>query len=391
MTTPAAAHARSRVVHLVEPEQAGEGSALVAACAARVPGAEHRVILLGGAVARDAARAAGLEPDRVAIPPLGMAEGLARTVRRWLREPGLTPDLVVAWSEGAAGLAARAAPSVPRLAIFTAGPHRFGRGFLSDELRRRALARTPVAICGPALAPVWLSAGASVYAGLPSPWFAGPVRSARAATRAALGLAEDETAVLLLADPPSLAHPQRFAHVLGIIEVSGRRCVGLVPDTLPRWSRAARYVRRFGFAWPFVRFQGAFLSALAAADVVVWQPHALPDDADSPRAGGAALALAALAAGVPVVSVDHPLSRGAFDGLTDADAMLASELIDHRIATVLRTWITDAPRRERLLHEVAAQGPARQAAFESAWSGLIAAALDRSAPAVAASARTALA
>ena len=356
-----------RVAHLIDPDFGGEAALWAAAAAQRVPGFQHRAWLIGGQAARHAARAAGLAIDREACAPLGLGELAARSVKRWMAEPGPRPDLLIAWSEAAMGLAGFAAPETSAIGVVCSSPQRTWRGVGAGWLQRHALARTPIICCGAGLIDSWAAIGAAAHREIPLPGRA-PGRDDRDAVRAALGLERDEVAVLLLADPPDIGEPKRFAHLMGIMEVTGHPAVGLVGDAVGGWPRAARFVRRFGTDWPFIRFQGAWVDALAAADLVVWQTRAQPMVADAPRRGGAVLAMAALAAGVPVVAVDEPFTRATMAGLAAAPELLADGQVDHRLASVLRGWVADADRRSAFAAVARAFAAAQQAAFERAFA-----------------------
>lgn len=366
-----------RVVHLLDPEFAGEGALCAAAAAQRVPGFVHQLWLIGGEHARAGARSLCSAIDRTACAPLGISELATRTVRRWTTEPGQRPDLIVAWSEAALGLAALAAPEIAAVGMMTSSPLRSWRGVAAEWLQRRALARTPIMTCGRGLRDAWTAAGASVTGEIALPGRVPASLRDRAAVRQELGLEPNEVAVLLLADPPTLGDAKRFAHLLGIMEVCGCPAVGLVGDSVTGWPRAARFVRRFGTDWPFIRFQGPWLDALAAADVVVWHAHKMPIHAAMPRFGGAPLALAALGAGRPVVTVDHPFTRAALSEIGEAHGLLAAGSVEHRLATVLRGWVGDPPRRAAFAEAGRAFAAQQQSVFEADFARALSTCVDR--------------
>lgn len=197
-----------RILHLVEPVAPGLAGSVrraiahdagVLGCRAAIErerGFEHRVCLIGPTSGERRAADLGLRAtDRVA-PALGIP-ALAWYGLEALTQQRGRPDAVQCWSAGLV----RAA----KLAFGDSAPC-FGP---PDEFP------------------------------LPEP---GPTPG-RAALRRGLGLRARDTAVLLIADPASVADARRFVSLLGLLEATGHLCAGIIPAGSRALVRARRYCR----------------------------------------------------------------------------------------------------------------------------------------------------
>jgi hypothetical protein len=197
-----------RILHLVEPPAPGLAGALwrpapydagVLACRAaieRTPELEHRVCLIGPTSAERRAGALGLHTTHRIAPPAGAVSLGWFGLESLVRDRGL-PDAVQCWTR-------------PLL-----------------RLARLALGNSVPCVGPPAEYP------------LP----AAPASVDRDQLRRRLGLQAGEKAVLLLADPPSTADARRFVFMLGLIEVAGHRCAGVIPSGARHLVRGRRFAR----------------------------------------------------------------------------------------------------------------------------------------------------
>jgi hypothetical protein len=131
----------------------------------------------------------------------------------------------------------------------------------------------------------------------------------RAAARAALGVADHETAILLASDRPEVGDARRLAGLVGILHLAEHATVGLASSRSDNFRRAARFLRGFNRDWDVIALSTPPHLSLAAADIVLYdQGDTLTADAGpGPRTGG--VVVAAAAAGIPVVAVDTSLTR----------------------------------------------------------------------------------
>jgi len=303
------------VAHLIDADT-GEGGVL--ACAAALAGSpadiHHRVLAIGPAWVQARAHELGLNiHERVAAGVSALSR--ARALRAALRATGSRPDALQAWSVSAGATADRAGfgsrlvicGSTPRdPARWLAGPTVAAWPWQPHDAWRRAGAVDIRELPTPELRPPWIGrgqGGADDYT----------------AVREALGIAPDDEAVALVADPPSDGNARRFVYLLGLLHVGGRRIIGLVPEGCSSLDRAARYTRAHGKRWGLIPVRGPMSRALAGADVAAI-------DESRPDAAGL-LALVARAAGVSVVTIGP---GPAAPEVARRTAALANDALDRR-------------------------------------------------------------
>lgn len=158
-------------------------------------------------------------------------------------------------------------------------------------------------------------------------WPAALTPARRAGARSALGIADTERAIVLLADDPATADARRFVHLVGILALAGEAAVALVDHRSAHLDRAAAYTGAVGGRWRLVAYEGTPLDAAAAADAALWLPSG-----EFPAAGVVA---EVVRLGVPVVTSPAAplveLARAADGGplyraMDDSDRSLATAL-----------------------------------------------------------------
>jgi hypothetical protein len=351
----AAARGGIRLLHLVDTAVGGEAAILTCKAATDIPGVRHDVWLLGSEKDAALARLVGLHDFQRVTITAGVPESAVRALWR-LRAAGSPNraadasgfDALLAYSPAAVGLGAGvfARPrSFPVIGVMPVSPAAAALGLLPSLAGRRmhhCTRRATIVPLGAALQRTWAAAlglGAtaisSPIAGLPH------VNStARARTRAELGIGPDEMAVLLLADPPSGGDARRFAQIVSMARLAGAPVVGLMHAQTDQQARALRFAFVNRRSFEMIRYSGPVTGALAAADVCVWDTP--------PRVGaggiggtpgqmgtasGPVLALAAAAAGIPIIARDELLSREVLEAAA-RHCLLASDQ-EHLFAAAL--------------------------------------------------------
>lgn len=306
--------AGQRVLHLVEPwagpptgrSHRGAGQdALTAACSL-CAGPEDTTLVIGPARALRRAAAAGLRPQAAICPPLARVEFAARAVRRYIRAAGPF-DAAVCWG----GRVGRLAPAVARL-LPSVRVASFEDASSAASIMPPDSSRTEVA------ARRW---------------------------REARGLSPDDVLIALLDDPASFPSARKFAFILGALEVSGMRPVGLVPSGTSELARARRFRRSVGLRNRLLIADRPLTSILAACDLgLLLGPVAAPGPARF-------LLHLAGAAGVPVITAtDDRLTRD-LPGVVRARCLASS---DHTtdLGRLLLELTEDRPGREQLSAEL---------------------------------------
>lgn len=298
------------MLHVIDLPGAGWDALAAAARCVQTLAADQRLMLIGDSHAAADAAAFGLKPDYRLCPPLNRLPAAVGPLDRTLKSvAAVWPiDIVHVWSDSA-----------------------------------RVLCRQTVGYSLP------------ITQEDPAPFTPSPRPLARAAARAALGIAEHETALLLAADRPGVGDARRFAGLVGVLHLAEYAAVGIASARSDTYRRAARFLRGFNHAWDVVPLHTPPHVTLAAADIVIYdQGDSLTADAGpGPRTGGIILAAGAL--GIPVVTTPSPLSRRLLGPL--AQELIAGDGAMPEIARLTVPLCTDADRRhaagERLRHQTA--------------------------------------
>lgn len=351
-----------RVLHLLDPRD-GDEPALACRAAMGIEGVTHDLWLVTDSAGEERAVALGLgTTDRVPARP-GLSGATARAMRRLLEnrydDAGLpTPDLVHCWSVGMLGVA-RAAfgkRTIPRCAVLTRTPLPLpaaGR-WLARRRIERALDDTTLLALDPTIREAWAPA-ASVGRGgvrmldnirLCEPPTGAPSGDphARARARAALGIADDALAVVLLADPPAAADALRFVFLVGLIHCAGIRVVALARSGHRGERRAARFVAGHSRRWGLVVSDRPITQLIDAADIAVWDTgeHGVPSS-------GPTLIREAMARGVPVAAAWRPMAERALGPLAP-DCVAASDT-PQLVAGRIHALASDAALRRRVAED----------------------------------------
>lgn len=292
-------HTRPRILHVIDLPGAGWDS-LVAArrCAAHLP-ADQRLLLIGdGQAARDAA-SLGLAPDYRLCPPLnrlpavvGPLDALFKAVNRsW------PVDVLHVWSDSA-----------------------------------RVLCRETFAFDIP------------ITQQDPGP-LATLDTADRERARAALGINQGETAVMLASDRPGVGDARRFTGMIGVLHLCKLPIVGLLSSRSDNYRRAARFTRGFDRVWDIVPFCTPPHCLLPAADVLYYdQGDTLTADAGPGRLTGG-IAYAAALLGIPFVTTPSSLASRVLGPCSDE--LLAAGGLMPEITEPLMPLCVDPARRLR--------------------------------------------
>lgn len=225
-----------RILHLIAGRAALPGMpdhaamAPMLACARHIadsPADQHRVVLLGGADARQDAALARLRVDRHLRVPLGLAQLAWTRVRE---ERAWNPERVSIWSPGLASLARHFAPAPIDPAPWSADAKGLTPGAAHDNGRDAA---------------------------------------SRARLRSILGASGVGPVVALLADPPSAGDARRFVFNLGLMEVGIGPVLGVASGGSFALDRARRLHRLSVRRSPLVIIGGSVVPWLGAADLAV--------------------------------------------------------------------------------------------------------------------------
>lgn len=302
-----------RVLHLLD-LSAGEEPTLACRAALEIPGFTHELWTIGPASAAEGAWP-GLASHPRLTPPLGsplLAWRASRALARDRRRRNAAPDLVQCWSPSAYTLArATFGRYTPAVVLAATDPTHRTVDEASPSWSAGSLGRTAptTAVLRLSHWEAWLHVGAGDVRLLPPPVPSPPDPSAdvppRRELRRLLGIdaAGDAraVAVALLADPASTGDARRFSFIMGLMHTVGRRVVGVVPRGCGLLRPAARFVRAHGRRWGLVESPLPMAEIAHAIDAATWPG----------RHGGAALAAAYAAAGVPVVCADGASEVGA--------------------------------------------------------------------------------
>lgn len=308
-------HARTRVVHLLDPAVCGAEGVLACGSCLAMSSIEQHVWLIGGTDDARLTHSLGVpSADRVA-----MAAGLTETAawnlralaRARLNEADVAETVIQCWSLAGLGLARLAfGDRHRRTALLVHGPDAGWRTAIGRRRRRFAMKGSTALAMTEELAIAWRAADVKITAAvdippLSTPWLAGD----RDAVRAELRVKPDEISVFMLADPPGAGDARDAVALLGMMRFAGPRLVGLFDRRATGFARAARFNQRFGRHWDMIAFQGSPLHAMAAADVVLWDSHQIRSRQRTGMVmGGAILAQAACTAGIPIVAARDPLT-----------------------------------------------------------------------------------
>ena len=359
-----------RILHLLDPHDGAEPM-LACRAAMSIADAHHALWLVTDSRGERSAAAFGLPTTNRIGTILRRAESAGRGLRSLLEhrtddlgEP--TPDIIQCWSVRMLG-AARAAFGkriIPRCAVLTRPPvagiarhvesHRF-----SKTAEERALDDTTLLALDHVTREGWAPMASAGRGALrlrdnirlspapPLPPVALPFNpSARAASRAALGLEDREIAVVFLADPPSAGDSMRFAFQVGLQHVGGVRIVGITPRGTSHSRRGARFVAGHGRRWGLVESSRPIDELLSAADVALWDAPA-----DGEVTSGPILLAACIAAGVPVAAAAHPLSIQMLNTIPEC---IARDNSTRAVASKLFELASDAPARANIAHRMSA-------------------------------------
>ncbi|MDP1661540.1 MAG: hypothetical protein Q8L55_06450 [Phycisphaerales bacterium] len=306
--------ARPRVLHVVDLPGAGwDALAAAARCAQSLP-ADQRLLLIGDRCAAADAAAFGLRPDYRLCPPLNRLAASVGPLDRLIKGVSrVWPiDVVHVWSDSARVLCRQ-----------TLGFH-------------FPLIQEDPALFAPPLLP-----------------------QDRASVRSSLGIAPHETALLLASDRPGVGDTRRFTGLVSLLAFAELAVVGIAGSRGDSFRRAARFMRGFNRYWDVIPIRTPPHTALAAADIVIYdQGDSLTADAGpGPRTGG--IVLTAGAMGIPVVTTDSPLARRLVGPLAQRALAVGGGLPD--LATRTLPLATDASIRAqagRDLHNHTATLPA---------------------------------
>lgn len=306
-----------RIVHLIQPAAAAaspwsirsrseSSDAGVLACAAMIaarPTDSHRVLVIGGAAARDRAAALGVRAGGCIAPTLGRAATAARAVHAAVSAVA-EPDVVCGWSAGCGGILERL-----------------------DRLRGSRLLIDPAAGEGR----FWSARGAAVSpVELPSPgaWFAGH----RVAAAAAVGPAR----VGLVGDPPGETDVGLLAGIVSLLRVAGvRDVVGVADRMSPGWRRARRLEAEMLGAGCFTAPDAPAIMSLAAGGFTAI------DAGSSPYARAMLASWAAGCGSLPIAG------EGALVDTVLPRELIAPEPDGPSLARLLLELIEDRGMRER--------------------------------------------
>ncbi len=305
-----------RILHLLDPVDGGDGA--IAACLATLnaPGARHDLIGLGTRADAQRCHALGIPCPTWIAPPLHRGLLAWHTLRR--RLAGRRPDLVTCWSLRSLSLASIALTG-SRTPIIGAlvNPPTDNPSVLEYRSARRALARRTIVTISETIADHWRRAGASDVR--TAPWYAAPHPAPRprsGALRRALGLAPDEQLVILLADPARAGDARRFAFLVGLLNVGGVRCAGIISSRAHQSPRSLRFIRNCNDGWHVIATDTPLVSLFPACDAAlcdfqVPQHHPLyipREPATTCPSSGPILVAAATSAGLTVVIPDCPFA-----------------------------------------------------------------------------------
>lgn len=324
-----------RVLHIVEPWAAGPrpwfqrstgSDALTVACAmicASEPA--HHAILLGPARAERRAGTIGLRTTDSACPPARRPELSWRSVRRLLRAAGPCEALVL-WGDRVARLVPAVAGLAPRVL----------RASIRNE-PRAAMSADP-------------------HDGGPRASAMGDVDAQR--WRRARGLTGEDVVVALLDEPAHAPNARRFLFLLGKLEVTGRRVIGLVPSGASEGPRARRFRRAVGLKTRLFEADRPMSALMEVCDIgLLLGPF---DDTTRPEGTSERVArfnlLLAHRAGLPVVTAEQPAIT---DGVPEeARSCLACSHHSADLGRTLFELVEDPARRAtvraRLLESAAA-------------------------------------
>ncbi|MGE3109484.1 MAG: hypothetical protein AB7G11_10550 [Phycisphaerales bacterium] len=292
---------RRRILHIVEPAEAGEG-ALAALADAQAAGARGRVIIVGDGRDANRAREYGMEPAGCVGRQrrAGGSTGWSRDAR-WLGGDAL----VCAWGECSARAWGRLAPGgEPAVIVETDVPRAGARGAIPES-------STLVAF-GDAVARAWRGAGAFDVRVAPADL--GGVASERARigddVRRAAGVSERGKLIGLLADPAERADARWFAFVLGLMFAAGIEVGGVAPVGISGARRGARFVRHHSRRWSLREWSGSLKEMCRVCDAVIAPACCETGGGAEPRASaGAAMLLSAARSGAALVAVDCAVTR----------------------------------------------------------------------------------
>lgn len=271
------------VVHVIDPEHAGDQALLACAACLEAKLCSQSVILIGTAKCEHDAWALGVRTgDRVSsrsrlIGPT--ARALSRALREHQR-PHEDPIVVNCWSVSTAKLCAQARlrahwPSIvlstdaPSHLALSSLPDRFVRAGVSTDATRsveghagasphfrfahaRDTVVTPIRALGPCL-----------------PRVDRLTAQQRTRARAELNIAPSDRVVMLLADPPARGDLHRFSMVLALLQAAGAPCVGIARVGGLSPERAERFAHGLGNRWALLQLVGSIVDLLNIADVAV--------------------------------------------------------------------------------------------------------------------------
>ena len=305
-----------RILHLLDPAHcADEGLLACAASQRTITSAQHHTWIIGTQANEDRCWSYGiLTTDRVSprrsLPLTRDCVVLSLRRLRAARERAGAgaPDLIQCWSLDALHIARAVfgtGPGSPaRCAVIARPPLAAQRSHASDSdlatgrevllaydhPTRHALAQL-LSRDGPSAANRWLPTIRLIAP--PAFEHGGPIALDRAALRLTLGLKPADTAIALLADPPSLGDAHRMCFALGVLRAVGHRTVLLLRRGARHDRRAAAYLGAHSRRWGLVIADLSLPQIATVADLAVIDNIPHPDGTTSPTCGpvGAALSL----------------------------------------------------------------------------------------------------
>jgi len=281
-------------------------------------GEQHEVLCLGGTPDEDRLAAAGLSGVHRAPPVRGGFWSRSETIGKAMRRLGPF-DCVHAWTARAGAACTGVSEGVPVLVTVSATPP------VARIPQRRALCRAleraaHIRFTSRFLRGAWLAWGAPTVrasvAPLPLP-IGGAPGPGREAVRSSWGVPSDEPVVLACGAPVSAINARWFSYEVGVMSVAGLLATVVIPDGAAQAERGLRFAQRHTEPWRVVLDDRPVWALLPGAELAVWSCEGV---SSGQREGGSGvtppdtLAWAA-AAGVPVVSEDHPASRETLEGL----------------------------------------------------------------------------
>jgi len=370
--------------HVLDPAACGDEGLLCCADAMGIREAEgtdirHECVLIGDSAAER--RAWGFDirtTDRVTPRRIAGRSPLLRSICRLdaarSSRSEQRPDIIQSWSLDAASLARSLYPSGPdapaRVAVIPRTPLdrptrdaapdsdlATGREIFAalDDTARGAIAPL-ISLAGSREADRWLPTIRSLEPPIFDRALGASVFPPRSETRAALGLAPNETVIGVLADPPRAADAERAMFTAGVLFAAGRRSTWLIRRGARHERRAAEYLRSHAHRWGMALADITLPELIAASDLCVIDAVPQHDGLPLATCGPTAIAVT-LAAGIPVVASpgaasprdQMPIAFASIPALgrtaVPIALLLESSAARSDLAAAARTWVAQARAR----------------------------------------------